>query len=266
MNNLNDSLAVITGASSGIGLEFAFVVAERTNHEIVIIARRNERLLKLKNEILNRFPNKKIHILSYDLSIETERAECWNSIEMLNKPVALLINNAGYGSFGLFQDSNLNNELKMIKLNCMAIVDFCYKAIPNMIKQNEGNIINVSSMASFQGLPFLSTYSSTKSFVTSFSLALASEVEKYGIKVQALCPGPVATEFGQVAGFKSKISFTSSISARSVAELSIKSLDSDRRVVIPGFMNFILAQANRLVPRALASKLAYLMLSNKFGD
>jgi short-subunit dehydrogenase len=137
-----------------------------------------------------------------------------------------------------------------------------------MIEKREGEIINVSSMASFQGLPFLAVYAATKAFVTSFSLALASELSQYNIKVQALCPGPVQTEFVNVSGFPDKISVLPSFSAHDVAVLSLKKLKStgcyNSRIVIPGFMNCILAQLNRLLPRYLATDIAMKVLKKKF--
>lgn len=263
MNTKHRNLAIITGASSGIGLEFAFLCAERTNFDIILVARRIDRLHALRESLLAKYPDKIIHCIGCDLSKKEDRNKMWATILSYNAPIGILINNAGFGSYGYFKDKDLDKELEMIELNCASIVDLCHKALALMIPQNNGAIINVSSMASFQGVPFLATYSSTKAFVTSFSLALSEEVQKYGIKVQALCPGPVATEFGKVAGFPDKISITSSLSAKEVAICSFNALEKSQTISIPGISNFLLAQLNRLVPRVFASKLTRIILEQK---
>lgn len=266
MNSSKNKLAIITGASSGIGLEFAFILAEQSNYDLVLVARRIDNLAKIANEIKKRNSSKIVHFFKHDLSSKEERDSLWKNIKSLDQDISLLVNNAGFGSFGFFYELKLENELKMLELNCSAIVDLSHKALEMMIPQNHGAIINVSSMASFQGLPCLATYSSTKSFVTSFSLALSEEVKKYDIKIQALCPGPVATEFGQVAGFKDKISLTTSISAREVVESSLSALSKSKVICIPGKANFFLSQLNRFIPNALASKLAFYVINNKYSN
>ncbi len=256
-------LALITGASSGIGLEYAFLVAEQYEEDIALVARREDRLEHLKREIQKRNPNKTVLVLPYDLSCTENISKLWNEIAATGYDVTLLINNAGFGDFGFFKDLDIENALKMVDLNIKAILDLSAKVVPRMVELNYGNIINVSSMASFQGLPFLATYAASKSFVTSFSLALGQELERYNINVQALCPGPVSTEFGDVAGFKGKVNLTSSLSARQVASKSLDALKVKKSVVIPGYMNYLLAQANRFLPRAFATKLAYYVIRSK---
>jgi short-subunit dehydrogenase len=258
------NFALITGASSGIGLEFAYQINESFEENIILVARRVDRLEKLKSKLQSIRPNKNILVIPCDLSVESERSKLWENIEKLNCEISILINNAGFGSFGLFKDSKLSTELKMINLNCSCIVDLTYRVLPKMIERNHGKIINVSSMASFQGVPFISTYSATKAFVTSFSLALGQEVSQYNIHVEALCPGPVQTEFGSVAGFPDKISLTSSVPPKIVATQALEGLNNKKSIVIPGILNWYLAQLNRFVPRAFASKIAFQILKSKF--
>jgi short-subunit dehydrogenase len=255
---------LITGASSGIGFEFAHVFCEKTVLPMILVARRLDRLEKLKEVLLKKYGDREIFCISKDLRSQTERSSLVNEVHGNGHFVQTLVNNAGYGSYGYFSNSRLDWELDMIRLNCEAVIELSHSFLPDMLTHNSGAIINVSSMASFQGLPFLSTYAATKAFVTSFSLALAAEVKGTGIKIQALCPGPVATEFIDVAGFPDKISVLPSLSARQVAELSVKKLSKGQRLMIPGWMNFFLSQLNRLFPRATASDIARMVLSNKF--
>lgn len=255
---------LITGASSGIGFEFAHVFCEKTKLPIILVARRLERLEKLKEVLLKKYGEREIFCISRDLRSQSERSSLVKEVHQNGHFVQTLVNNAGYGSYGYFKDSKLDWELDMIRLNCEAVIELSHSFLPDMLEHNSGAIINVSSMASFQGLPFLCTYAATKAFVTSFSLGLAAEIKGSNIKIQALCPGPVATEFINVAGFPDKISVLPSLSARQVAELSVRKLIKGQRVVIPGWMNFILSQLNRLLPRAVASDIARMVLSNKF--
>jgi uncharacterized protein len=255
---------LITGASSGIGFEFAHIFCEETILPLILVARRLDRLEKLKDVLLKKYGDREIFCISKDLRLQTERSSLVKEVHQNDYFVQTLVNNAGYGSYGYFKDSKLDWELDMIRLNCEAIIELSHSFLPDMIAQNSGAIINVSSMASFQGLPFLSTYAATKAFVTSFSLSLAAEIKDSDVKIQALCPGPVATEFIDVAGFPDKISMLPSLSARQVAELSVKKLMKGQRLLIPGWMNFFLAQLNRLFPRAMASDISRMVLSNKF--
>ncbi|HMO17536.1 MAG TPA: SDR family oxidoreductase [Oligoflexia bacterium] len=266
--NNQQKAILITGASSGIGFEFAHVLCEQSDLSLILVARRKERLENLKNILLEKslkrgLNNREIIICSLDLKDQTARNELLTRCSHF--VVDTLINNAGYGSYGEFQLTDIDKELGMIRLNCEALVHLTRLFLPQMIKSRSGTIINVSSMASFQGLPWLATYAATKSFVTSFSLGLAAELNGSGVQIQALCPGPVATEFIEVSGFPEKISVIPSISARAVAEHSISRLKSRKRIVIPGAMNYLLAQLNRFVPRALASEIARSVLSSKFN-
>ncbi len=262
----NQGLSVlITGASSGLGLEFAHILAKLDRWDtIVLVARREDRLQKIADKLAIIHTNKKFLIKKTDLTIPMERTKLFTFLENEGIVVDCLINNAGYGSYGFFQDTEIDNQLKMIELNCSALVDTTHKVLEGMIERKSGLILNVSSMASFQGLPYLATYSATKAFVTSFSLAIASELKGNGITVQALCPGPVPTEFLHVSGFPEKISVLPSISAKAVCELAVKRLMAGKRMTIPGILNNILAQLPRLLPRTLAPDLALSILKKKF--
>jgi uncharacterized protein len=255
---------LITGASSGIGLEFAHVLSEKTDLPLLLLARRTEKLELLKKALLDRFPEKTVHCITKDLRETQDRALLLSEIRDLGYKVHILVNNAGYGSYGYFHETDSEWQRNMIRLNCEAVAELTHMFLPDMLADASGSIINVSSMASFQGLPYLSTYAATKAFVTSFSLGLAAELAGKGVTIQALCPGPVATEFIDVAGFPEKISIMPSLSAREVAECSVHKLLRKQRLVIPGLMNFFLAQLGRIFPRATASDIARYVLSRKF--
>lgn len=257
--------ALITGASSGLGLEFTHILAKEGKWDnILIVARREDRLVKIADLLGQRYPNKKFIYKKTDLTISEQRKDLFGFIEREELKIDCLVNNAGFGSYGFFQDSILERQIEMIDLNCSALIELSHRVIPGMLERKSGYILNVSSMASFQGLPYLSTYSATKAFVTSFSLALATELKDTGIKVEALCPGPVPTEFLHVSGFPEKISVVPSISARAVCALAVKGLLSGKRLVVPGILNKLLSQLPRLVPRHLASDLALSVLRKKF--
>lgn len=256
---------LITGASSGLGLEFAHILSNNPRWDtVVLVARREDRLQKIADKLSAQQPKKRFLVKRTDLTLPKERAELFEYLEKENLNIDCLINNAGFGSYGFFQDSELQNQLNMIELNCSALVDTTHRSLKGMLERKSGLILNVSSMAGFQGLPYLSTYSATKAFVTSFSLAIASELKGTGITIHALCPGPVPTEFLHVSGFPEKISVLPSISAKAVCEMAVRRLLSGKRVTIPGILNNLLAQLPRLVPRALAPDIALRVLRKKF--
>lgn len=265
MNTKIDLTALITGASSGLGLEFVHLIAAHERWDkVVLVARREERLIKIIDLLSKKYPNKKFYYKKTDLVSADQRNQLFEFLEKENLSIDCLINNAGFGSYGFFQDAVLERQIEMINLNCTALMDLSHRVLKDMLAKKKGYILNVSSMASFQGLPYLSVYGATKAFVTSFSLALATELKDQGITVQALCPGPVPTEFLHVSGFPEKISVVPSISAKAVCELSLKGLLSGKRLVVPGILNKLLSQLPRLVPRALASDIALNVLKKKF--
>ncbi len=265
MNTQKYLAVLITGASSGLGLEFAHILAKDSRYKtIVLVARREDRLNRIAEKLTKLHPDKNFLVRKTDLTVVEERTALFEYIKKEELILECLINNAGFGSYGFFEDSDLNKELNMIELNCSALVDLTHRSLKGMLERKSGFILNVSSMASFQGLPYLSTYSATKAFVTSFSLALATELSKSGIKVHALCPGPVPTEFLHVSGFPEKISVVPSISAKAVCESAVNRLFQGKRITIPGLLNKILAQLPRLVPRSLAPEIALAVLKKKF--
>ncbi len=169
--------------------------------------------------------------------------------------VELLVNNAGFGLTGRFAGLDGKRQRQMIDLNCGALVELAHAVLPAMIERKSGAILNVASTAAFQPGPGMAVYFATKAFVLSFSEALHEEVKAKGVKVSALCPGPTATEFGQVAGFGPS-SPSSKLAAASapVVTAGIEGLDRNRAIVIPGLMNKATAQAHRFFPRAMVRR------------
>ena len=190
--------ALITGASSGIGAEFARQLGP-VSKVLVLVARRFELLNSLASEIEAQSPDTMIHCLQADLTQSDDFDDFLSSIESLGLEPDLLINNAGMGDYGEFKSSDWAKTRTMIRLNMEVLTRVTHSFLPGMINRQSGNIINVSSLASILPIPDFAVYAATKAYVTSFSEALRIELADQGIKVMALCPGPVHTGFGEVA-------------------------------------------------------------------
>ena len=241
-------VTLITGASAGLGVDFARQLAER-GKRIVLVARRKDRLDALAAELGN------ARAVAIDLGEAGAAGRLMADIAAQGEQVECLINNAGFGLWGRFASLDGARQRQMIDLNCGALVELCHAVVPGMIARGDGAILNVASTAAFQPGPGMATYFATKAFVLSFSEALHEEVAKSGVRVTALCPGPTATEFGDVAGFKGNGVFEKlSASSAEVVAAGLKALEANRAVVIPGLLNKVGAQGHRLLPRAVLRK------------
>ncbi len=252
-----DATALITGASSGIGAEVARALARR-GHGVTLVARRTERLETLAGE-LRASHGVRVEVLGRDLGDATERDKLAAQLTDLGLAVEVLVNNAGFGSAAPFVELERERELRMLRLNCEAVVDLCGRYAPQMVQRGRGAILNVASTAAFQPLPGQSTYAASKSLVLSFSEALHQELAGAGVAVTALCPGPVRTEFMSVAGMEGIDSATPGFlwaSPGKVAEAGVQGLASGERVVIPGAVNELGAVLGRHVPRWLLLRAA----------
>jgi hypothetical protein len=237
-------ITLITGASAGLGAEFARQCAER-GEEVVLVARRHDRLL----EVAKALPGKS-HVVPADLSKEGAAEELLLSIAAKGLMVDTLINNAGFGLVGRFANLPRERQSEMIDLNVRTLTELAHLVLPGMIERRRGAILNVASTAAFQAGPHFAVYFATKAYVLSFSEALHQELKGSGIKVSALCPGPTATEFGEVAGFKSARFNRFAADSGSVVRAGLKGLDRNKAVVVPGLMNKVTAQSGRIIPRA----------------
>lgn len=242
-------VALVTGASAGLGAEFAGQLSKR-GYALVLAARRKERLDALAAELGN------ARTVEIDLGREGAAAELIANIEAAGETIDLLVNNAGFGLAGRFTSQEPARLRGMIDLNCGALTELCRAVVPAMIERRSGAILNVASTAAFQPGPGMAVYFATKAYVLSLSEALHEELKRHAISVSALCPGPTATEFGEVAGFGRTIPKFAYSDAASVVRAGLRGLDRNQAVVIPGVLNKLSGQGHRLLPRSLLRRLA----------
>jgi short-subunit dehydrogenase len=246
------STCLITGASSGIGEEFARQLAAR-GHGVFLVARREERLLGLAAE-LEREHGVRAEALACDLANRDELSALPGKVEQKGLAVELLVNNAGFSTVG---DVHVNpdRQLGMVYVNVEALVALTCAFLPAMVERGRGAVLNVASMAAFQPIPSQAVYAATKSFVLSFSEAVSEELRGTGVAMTALCPGPVATEFVEAAGFKKGQqdmgpSFVWATAA-DVAGAAIQGAERGKRVVVPGLGNRAIAIASQHTPHSV---------------
>jgi uncharacterized protein len=243
-------VALVTGASAGLGVEFARQLSKR-GYTLVLAARRKDRLDQLAKELGN------ARAVAIDLSTKDAAAKLLADIERNGEQVDLLVNNAGFGLIGRFAELDAGRLRQMIDLNVGTLTDLCRAVAPGMIERKSGAILNVASTAAFQPGPKMAVYFATKAFVLSLTEALHEELEPHGIKVSCLCPGPTRTEFGEVAGFGGSGLFEKvAMTAAEVVETGIEGLDRNKAVVIPGVVNKITANSGRFAPRSVVRKIA----------
>ena len=243
-------VTLITGASAGLGVDFARQLAAK-GQRLVLVARRKDRLEALAAELGN------ARAIEADLSEIGAADRLMADLAAHGEHVDLLINNAGFGLTGRFAKLDCKRQRQMIDLNCGALVELAHAVLPGMIERKQGQILNVASTAAFQPGPGMAVYFATKAFVLSFSEALHEEVKWQGVVVSALCPGPTATEFGEVAGFgPSNLLDKVAADSASVVRAGLEGLERGKAVIIPGLMNKSTAQAHRFFPRSWVRKAA----------
>lgn len=247
MNNV-----LITGASSGIGKELSFEFAKK-GYDLILIARRIQNLKEIKKQIQKKYPNSKIQIMKFDLTKTTQLKKIKNK----HPQIKILVNNAGFGKKEEFYKSNPETNEQMINLNITALTTLTRLYLDVLIK-NQGKILNVASIASFQPGPYMNVYFATKAYVLSFSEALSEELKQKKVTVTTLCPGPTKTEFDKKAGTKFKGNIPD---AKEVAKYAIKSLFKEKTIAIHPWLFKIIIQLNRILPRALTRKLASIINS-----
>jgi len=243
-------VALVTGASAGLGVEFARQLSRR-GYRLVLAARRKDRLEELAKDLGN------TRAVAIDLSKANATAKLMADIEANGETIDLLVNNAGFGLIGRFAQLDAKRERQMIDLNVGALTDLCRAAAPAMIERKSGGILNVASTAAFQPGPRMAVYYATKAFVLSLSEALHEELKPHGVHVTCLCPGPTRTEFGEVAGFGGNGLFDRvAMESPEVVTAGLEGLDRNRAVVVPGVVNKLTAFSGRLVPRSVTRKVA----------
>jgi len=245
-------VALVTGASSGIGLELARLLA-RGGHDLVLTARRRQRLEAAAEEL--RGLGAEVTLLVKDLAEPEAAIEIAAELRSRSLDVEVLVNNAGLGVFGPFASTPLEKELEMIQVNAIAVTHLTKLFLPGMLARRRGRILNVASTAAFQPGPLMAVYYATKAYVLSFSEALANETSGTGVTVTALCPGPTVTEFQKRANLEQTRLFRGPLvmDAATVARAGYRGMNRKRRIVIPGLGNNVLAQSIRFTPRRLVT-------------
>lgn len=238
--------ALITGASSGIGRDIARYLSD-LGYDLIIVARRVELLEKLKSELKTN-----VEIVCLDVSKEEN---CYKLFEE-HKDIDVLVNNAGFGLFGHFSETDLNKEINMINTNIIAVHILTKLYVQEMIKKDKGHILNVASIAGFMVGPLMSTYYATKNYVISLSRAINKELKKQksNVKISVLCPGPVKTEFNDVAGVKFSMK---SLTSEYVAKYAVDKMLKNKEVIIPGIAIKLLKLGNKIAPDKVSIEIAY---------
>jgi len=252
MTKLDNCFAVVTGASAGIGREFARQLAPRAK-ALILVARRRDRLEELKTELLEKNRSLHVDVRETDLSnLEQTNALAKSLVE---EPIDFLINNAGLGDLGPLAGADPARVSEQVQVNVLALTALTRAVLPRMIAQKRGAILNVSSSAGFLPLPGFAIYAATKAYVTSFSEAIRAETRGCGISVTAFCPGPVATEFTQIANRQHRArSYGFSIvrvPAEKVARIGLRAIERDKAMVIPGLAMKIGMAITRMTPLAI---------------
>jgi short-subunit dehydrogenase len=248
----HSSTALVTGASSGIGEAIARELASR-GHGLTLVARREERLRALADE-LNREHGVRADAVGADLGDAAARERVAGEIAARGLNVEILVNNAGFGGSG-----DRERLVAMVELNCVALLDLQERCLPGMVERGRGAVINVASTAAFQPLPGTATYAATKAFVLSLSEAVHEELRGTGVTLTAVCPGPVRTEFMEVAGLdraEGQVPGIFWMSAEAVAKAAVDAAERGKRAVVPGVLNRAGAITGQHAPRALALPLA----------
>jgi hypothetical protein len=245
---------LITGASSGIGLELARVFA-KNRHDLVLVARNEPKLRELAEEV--QASGVRAHVIAADLSVPGAVQALTDSVRTFGVDVDILVNNAGYGLLGPFVETPLDVELSMIQVNIVALTELTKRLLPGMVARKSGRILNLASTAAFFPGPLMAVYYASKAYVLSFSEAIATELEGTGVTVTALCPGPTASGFQAAAklGEARLIAGRRLPTARSVAEAGYDAMMAGKTVFVPGVSNKLTVLAPRVMPRRLMAKI-----------
>lgn len=241
---------LITGASGGIGLELARVFAAH-GHSLILAARSTDKLIALKNELEKKY-SVSAEVITKDLSRPESPRELFAETRQKNLSVSILVNNAGFGIYGHFSETNLDKELEMLRLNILSLTELTKLFLAPMLERKSGKILNLASTAAFQPGPVMACYYASKAYVLSFSEAIANELKGTGVTVSALCPGPTESDFQSRADINMNISlFKASgiMSAAEAARAGYEGLMRGKRVILPGFMNKVTPLGMRFLPR-----------------
>lgn len=250
--------ALITGASSGIGEAFSEALIKQ-GLDLILVARSGDKLYATAARLAKIYPGRRVEVIAADLSLPHPGATLAKKVEALGLTVDVLVNNAGFGLAGHFHKNDAVRQQQMIALNIGAVVDLAQTFLPQMAERGVGAIINIASLAGFQPTPFMTVYGATKAFVLSFSEGLWAEYRRKGIRVLAVCPGPVDTAFFEATGdasLRKAVPLGIMLTAEQVVESSLKALVQGKSFVVPGAALKIASLLPRLMPRAVVAGLA----------
>jgi len=249
------STALITGASAGIGYELAKLFA-RDGSNLVLVARSGDKLAQLATE-LERAYKIQATVVAADLAVRSGPEDVYAATQKAGIEVDVLVNNAGFGQFGFYTETDLQEELRQIQLNVTSLTHLTKLYIRPMVTRKRGSILNVASTAAFQPGPLMAVYYATKAYVLSFSGALSNELSGTGVTVTCLCPGPTTTEFHKRAAMDlSNMMKAPFMDAKSVAEIGYRAMLKGKPTVVAGTMNWLVAQSTRFAPRAWTAAVA----------
>ncbi|MDT5348541.1 MAG: uncharacterized protein QOH91_1828 [Mycobacterium sp.] len=243
----SQTTVVITGASSGIGSELARGLARR-GFPLLLVARRRERLDEVANEVGQEY-SVGVEVMPLDLSDPKGRGKLADRLR--SEPIAGLCNSAGFGTSGVFYELPVERESEEVTLNALVLMEMTHAALPGMVERGAGAVMNIASIAGFQPVPFMAVYSATKAFVQTFSEAIHEELHGSGVSVTSLCPGPVPTEWAEIANADRFSIPLAQVSPHDVAEAAVGGMLAGRRSVVPGVVPKFVSTSGRYAPRSL---------------
>jgi hypothetical protein len=247
--------ALVTGASTGIGRELAFIAAEN-GYDVALVARTASSLETVATEI-QRKTSRRTHILPVDLSVPGSSTVLMAAVTSAGITVDVLVNNAGFGLLGKFWELPEDQQVQMLELNVVALTQLTRLCLPGMVERRSGHVLNVASTAAFQPGPLMSVYYASKAYVVSFSEAIHNEVKEHGVKVCCLCPGPTQSEFVKRAGMgNSKLFEGTVMSAAEVAQIGWNAMWAGKSLVVAGRLNAAMAFLTRFGPRQMMASIA----------
>lgn len=257
--------ALITGASSGIGYEISKVLAEE-GHDLVLVARREERLQQLANYLRKDF-KVDVTVLAADLSHISEIDRIFDILKERSIPVDILVNNAGLGAWGPFTANDRNTEVEQIQVNVIATTYMTKKFAVDMVKRGLGKILNIASLSGFTPWPYMAVYGATKAYIIEFSEALRAELKGTGVSVTVSCPGPTSSEFHQISGTDhvGLLRYLPVTGSAQVARASIRAMHKRKGVVVHGVLNNGYALLARILPRGFLLRVMKIVLKPRRG-
>lgn len=249
------STALVTGASGGLGEQFAWLLAA-DHHNLVLVARSKEKLEILAQKLSEKYKITTT-VLAYDLSESTTIQSLTAELRERNITIDILINNAGFGAYGKFHQTTYDHEKQLIDVNIGALTELTKALLPGMVKRESGKILNVASTAAFAPGPLMAVYYASKAYVMNLSIALSEELRGTGVTITCLCPGPTKTGFEVSAGLQGSRLFKSALmDAGTVARIGYQAMWEEKPLVIAGLRNKLSAFGTRIVPRWLAARVA----------